>query len=266
MGRKCYVDTGYGQVHLVIHAAAQQAKYPPLVCLHPIPYSAVYYDTLVPRINAGRDVIIPDYPGYGGSDFYREAPSVNDYAMATGQAVAALGLSGAVDLLGFHIGALVAPEFSLCFPQLTRRMALVDVPYFKPQERAGMLQKFGLKKETFSPELDCLAGAWDFNITRQTGAVPLARCFELFVEQLRAGENANGGYHAAFTWPCETRFPEINARCLVIATDAGLYAHSVEAAGLIPGCELAELPALKRAVFETGTEEIAALVNTFLDN
>lgn len=266
MGRKCYIDTDYGQVHLVIHTAGQQAKYPPLVCFHPIPYSAVYYDTLVPRISADRDVIIPDYPGYGSSDFYSETPSVNDYAMATGQAVTALGSTGAVDLLGFHIGALVAPEFSLCFPQFTRRMVLVDVPYFKLQDRAGMLQKFGLQRETFSPKLDCLSGAWDFNITRQSGAVPLVRSFELFVEQLRAGENANNGYYAAFTWPCETRFPEINAHCLVVATNAGLNTHSVEAAGLIPGCELAELPDIRRAVFETGAGEIAVLANTFLEN
>ena len=264
MGRKCYVDTGYGQVHLVIHGAGQQAKHPPLVCLHPIPFSAVYYNTLVPRLNAHRDIIIPDYPGYGGSDFYCETPSVNDYAMATGQAVAALGLTGAVDLLGFHIGALVAPEFSLCFPQLTRRLVLVDVPYFKPHDRAGMLQKFGLKKESFSAELECLAAAWDFNVTRQTGAMPPARSFELFVEQLRAGEHANSGYHAAFTWPCETRFAKISARCLVVATNAGLFSHSVEAAGFIPGCELVELPAITRAVFETGTVEIATLANTLL--
>ena len=266
MGRKCYVDTDYGQVHLVVHAARQQAKYPPLICLHPIPYSGIYFNTLVPRINAQREIIVPDYPGYGASDFYRETPSVNDYAMATGQAVAALNLPGAVDLLGFHIGALVALEFSLCFPELSRRLALVDVPYFKPEERAAMLRKFGLKKEKFSEDPDCLAQAWNFNVTRQLEAVPLARSFELFVEQLRAGENANNGYYAAFTWPCEARFPETSAQCLVVATNAGLYAYSVEAAGLIPGCELAELPAITRAVFETGAEEIATLTNTFLEN
>ncbi len=261
--KKIYIDTAYGQLHAALHPSRASATQPALICLHPVPYSGVYFDSFIPAVNEHRTVIAPDYPGYGGSDSCGPAPSIAAYAEAVRTVVASLAPDGAVDLLGFHSGALVAAEFSLRYPEQSRRLVLIDVPCFDTAQQGRMLEKIG-EGLALSAELDCLAPAWQANISDRLGDMPLARAFQLFMAQLSSGSADHSGYVAAFRYPCHERMAQLDHPTLVIATNSMLYETSVQASRIIPGSALRELPSIRRSVFETGISEVAAAVNTFL--
>ena len=102
--RRRYVDTGFGQVHLRDSGGGVADSSPPLLCLHPIPYSGLFFDTITPLLSTERRVISPDYPGYGGSDVMESDAEVSRYAAAMLQALDSLGLEGSVDILSLiHI-------------------------------------------------------------------------------------------------------------------------------------------------------------------
>ena len=111
--RKSYLDTALGQIHVRSLAAAHGDEKPPLLCLHPSPYSGAYFETVMPLLNDGRRVIAADYPGYGGSYRLDQPPSIADYAQANIDSVLADESGEQLDLLGFHSGCLVAAEIAL---------------------------------------------------------------------------------------------------------------------------------------------------------
>ncbi len=265
--KKMYTDSRHGQVHLRYTRASNDENLPPLVCLHPTPYSGLFFQTIAPFLSVGRRVIAPDYPGYGGSDPISDHPTVRDFAEAMCDALLAIqgvaGFEGPFDLFGFHTGCLVATEMSLIAPDLVRRLVLVDVPYFKIDKRAELLAATA-KAPVFSADVNCLEQSWERNVGARWGTQPLIRSLEIFSEEIRAGEGVNRGFHAAFTYPCEQSFTAIKVPALVIATNSSLAQASRSSAALIPACRLQECPQVQAPAMETGTREIAEATNQFL--
>ncbi len=257
-----YLDSSFGQIHIRHLKAEGDKTATPLICLHPIPYSGLYFTRLMPRLNRGRDVLALDYPGYGGSDPLTDKPAIGDFAQAVIEALDNSHVAGPFDLLGFHTGCLVAGEISLLEPQQANRLVLIDVPYFDNASRERLYDQV-TRGSAISTELECLAPAWEFNISNRINDMPLERAFALFVEQLRTGNNTTFGFHAAFTYPCEERFPKIKHPALVIATQSGLLAPSRQAAGMLADCTLRECLEIERAVMETGIEKIAKITDDY---
>ena len=264
--RRRYADTGLGQVHLRTLAPSGQASQPPLVCLHPIPYSGLYFTTIAPLLADRRAVIAPDYPGYGGSDAVTDRPSIADYAAAMLQALAPRDGQawGPVDLMGFHTGCLVAAEMALARPERVGRIVMIDAPVFEAAERAAMYDR-ATAQPAITETLDSLAPVWDTNVAKRLGSMPLMRAFALFVEQLRSGGRAAHGFHAAFTYSGENRLHRLTGSVLVIATRSGLLEPTRRAARRIPGARLVERLDIERAVLEEGAQAIAADVLGFLN-
>ncbi len=102
--RRRYVDGPHGQIHVRTWAQDGRGDSPPLLCLHPTPFGGLFFDPLAPLLTAGRQVLAPDYPGYGGSDAPTEPPSITDYAEAMGAVIDDLDSDGPVDLFGLHTG------------------------------------------------------------------------------------------------------------------------------------------------------------------
>lgn len=252
-----YVHSRFGQVHARRLNAAGNDSAPPLICLHPAPYSGLYFATIMPLLNENRCVIAPDYPGYGGSTPLVSPPSIEDYAISVIELIDALAIPGdqAVDLFGFHTGCLVAAEIALQEPSIARRLVLVDVPYFDAEARSGMHDKAAQPRKV--AELSDLEKNWAFNITNRLDAMPFDRAFDLFVEQLRPAALSHWGFHAAFTWPGEERLPQVTTETLVIATDSGLTEPTRSAAAILPNAELHARPDITRAVLEEGATIIA---------
>ena len=106
--RRDYADSRLGQIHRRIKPATGSGT--PLVCLHPAPFSGIYFETIMPLLDIPGGIIAPDYPGFGGSDRIDGLPSIENFAAAMHDAID--DQTGPVDLLGFHTGCLVAVEMA----------------------------------------------------------------------------------------------------------------------------------------------------------
>jgi pimeloyl-ACP methyl ester carboxylesterase len=269
MMRKIYADSRIGQIHIRYTGANGKEIAAPIVCLHPTPYSGLFFETIAPYLSVDRQVIAPDYPGYGGSDAGSEQPSIREFADAMCDALRSMmdnpGFEGPFDLFGFHTGCLVATEMSLIDPDLVGHLVLVDVPYFKAEKRKE-LHAMTTVPPVFSAEVSCLEKSWERNVGSRWDTQPLGRSLEIFTEEMRAGEGVNRGFHAAFTYLCDEAFAAVSKPTLVIATNSSLLEASRASSALIPGCRLRECPEVEAPAMEVGAQVIAEAAIEFLEN
>lgn len=263
--RKAYLDTDSGQIHVRSLAADGPDAQPPLVCLHPAPYGGGYFETAMPLLAAGRRVIAPDYPGYGNSYRLEEPPSIGDYAQAVIDSVLADETAERVDLLGFHSGCLVAAEIAVRAPQRIRHLVLIDAPYFDRDTQRKFYDQVAAPM-ALSRDLDCLAKAWDFNVSSREDIVPLDRALDMFVDNLSSGTRDYFCFHAAFTYDCAGRFAQIAVPCTFVATQSPLEAATRAAAAAVPHASLIDEPSIRTSVFEQGAATIAAHIRRVLDD
>ena len=259
-----YVATPDGQLHGRELRPAGNANRPPLVCLHPAPSSGLYFTTVMPLLNEHRQVVAPDYPGYGGSDALAEPPVIAGYARAMLQLLDARGTEQPLDLLGFHTGCLVAAEMALTRSESIRRLVLCDIPYFTGEAQLSLRSKMAVPMPV-DENLQSIAAPWKFNIGSRLGSVPMPRAFELFAEHLRAGKNEYFGFDAAFSYDCEAAFGRLETDTVVLATNSGLLDATHAAAEVIPGAKLVDVAEVDTAVFEAGAEPIAKRILAALD-
>jgi len=264
--RRQYANSSHGQIHLrVLKAEKPDESARPLVCLHASPYSGLYFTTVMPLLNERRTVVAPDYPGYGGSDPAGDLPSITDYANAMLEALADAGIDTPCDVLGFHTGCLVGVEMKRLARERFDHLLLCDVPYFSADAQAGLREKMG-QPLPLAAELECLSGAWDFDVKSRIEAAGLNRSIELFVEHLRALPDDQLGFLAAFSYDCEQHFADIGGRTTVIATESGLKAATEAAASVIRNAAYVSADDIQGAVFEAGAERITRYILDSLDN
>ena len=148
--KRAYVTTRLGQIHLRFLNPRERGlpaldegrmpslpEPPPLVCLHPFPYSGAFFETIAPLLGEQRLICAPDCPGFGGSDSPERMLSMEELATTMLEALeASHEMAGKpCDLLGFHSGCLLAVEMARLQPDRVRMPALIDVPYFTPEEQ-----------------------------------------------------------------------------------------------------------------------------------
>ena len=236
------------------------------MCLHPFPYSGGFFETIAPLLAGRRLICAPDCPGFGGSDPPSQMLSMEEIAATMLEALADCGRPDgeSYDVLGFHSGCLLAVEMARLQPERVGKLALVDIPYFTPQEQAGRYPKSTAETQ-YSGDLSSLASAWEFSVRKRLGGMTFERAFGNFVELLRSGGRANWGYHATLTYDCAARFRSVRHDTLVIATQYMLKEHTRRAAAEIPGARFVERKDVTRAVMEEGAGAIAGEVLAFLD-
>ena len=123
----------YGNLH-VRHLATGPDDRTPLICLHPAPFDGSYFTEFAQPFSGDRNVLAPDYPGYGDSAAPPQMPSIDDYARVLLNALNSLAQEK-VHLLGFHTGCLVACEMTRQQPERIGDLVLIDVPYFNGESQ-----------------------------------------------------------------------------------------------------------------------------------
>ena len=259
--RHQYVSVSSGEIH-VRRFAARGETGRTLICLHPAPYSGIYFETIMPLLAEACEVIAPDYPGYGGSGAPAELPDIGDYARAMLEVVDVLGLESP-DLLGFHTGSLVAVEMARQASTGIGRLLLVDIPFFTGSARDEMYAN-AAQPRNLNDDPASLADSFAFNVTRRAHSVDYDRAFALFLEQLRPGNRSHWAFHAAFTYAAEEAFAAIRQPGVIFATHSSLLEPTRAAAECLSAMELIEKPEIKRSVFEDGAVEMAAEINRYL--
>ncbi len=260
---KGYSSGPFGQIHWRMMDAAGEATQPDLYCLHPAPFSGLAYTNIMPHLAQQRRVIAPDYPGYGGSDAFKEHPSIAEYAAAMLAVIDDMSAKAPVDLTGFHTGNLVAGEMALIAPERIGKLALVDVPAFDAQTsatyRAVAAQPFDIREDK-----DCLERPWKRGITSRLEAQGPVRALDMFAEQLRAGRDMHAAFFAAFTYDVYDRMPRIQHDTLVLASQSDLLDASRWAAVNIRGATLIERLDMTTGVLDQFAEQTAQEIIDFL--
>ena len=269
--RRHYVDTRYGQLHVWQYAPADASavERPPLVCLHPNPYSGYFFDEFARVMASDRIVLCPDTPGYGSSTRPPAPVSATDYALAVADALLALGYgegaAGSVDVLGFHTGAVLAAELGIERPSLVNRVMLVGLPFHPdPTEQRDLRTRMTAPK-AYMEEAGALGRDWEAYVAWQGDRLSMARLLSLFAEQLRAGAEVWWAYDAVYSWPGAERLAQLRRPTLLLAEGEVLYGPTVAAAAYVPEATLWEHPEISVPAFNHYYRELADLVRRYTD-
>jgi pimeloyl-ACP methyl ester carboxylesterase len=256
--RRLYAPSPFGQTH-VMRAGPARSRRTPLVLLHLLPFSGVWWRPLQLAM-ADRPTFAVDLAGCGGSDPPPAPPPLADYAEAVLTALDGLGLKR-VDLAGYHTGAAVAADIAARRPERVRRLVLAGIPLFDAAENAARAATLA-PRDYGAPGV--LAARWD-QVRTWFPALPLERQLELFAESLRIGANGHWPVKAILDWDMESAMKGIRAPTLVPVLDESLKANTIAAAALIVGAQRLDLPGFGEDAFDVRSGEIAQRIAAFLD-
>ena len=261
--RRAMVNTRSGQAH--VRLAGQSSALPPLVLLHMTPMSSAMYDPLLPLFGRDRLVIAPDRLGFGFSDLPRRPLSMTEYAQSTLDALDALGVQS-FDVLGTHTGSVEAVELAWAHPHRVRRLVLVSVPAYTPEELEERTYRLA-GVPPVAEDGSHLDWHWQRRFLYRQPPYDLPLFQWRLLQELLAGPNVWWPYKAVFDYPMADRLKELQQPALVLAPHDDLWEQTSRAAstgGLPQGARFVDLPHLGLDIAYYATDEVFTLVWEFL--
>lgn len=253
--KRIYVSTGSGQLH--VSEKLSTAPKAVWVMLHPLPFSSSFFQSFAESAPTDVHVVIPDYPGFGGSDAPAEPFSIEGVADTLG-ALAGL-FDQPVQLIGFHTGCLVAAECSIKATLPISRLILIDIPFFSDEKRKHFIES--TRNSTWPPtNADAIQEMYEKDFGARSEVLGVNRAFEFFASHVNATNDPQQAFKAAFEYDVETRFARIPNRVVVIATDSSLRDGTHQAGALISGAVIKDAPAIKKPVFEQQFDALLSLL------
>ena len=261
--RRRYVDGPDGQIHLRTAGEAGAAARPPLLCFHMSPMSGRIYERFSAEMGEDRLAVAVDTPGFGMSDTPHDMPEIADYARAMAQVIDALGLSGPVDLMGYHTGSLIACDLARLRPNQVRRLVLVSAPLLTAEEREAMRALY----KPVSPTIDGehLMKRWRGFVHHNLGrGYELEDVADMFPDGLLGRGKAWWGHRAAFNHRPDMGLPEVQQPVLIINPDDDLRPYTPRAKELLQNGHIVDRD-WGHGFLHASTHEAAELVRDFLD-
>ncbi len=261
------ISTRHGHVHLRINGEGG----PPLVLLHMGLSSGRMYRHITPRLAAGRQVIVPDRLGFGCSDHPRHGLSLGDYADATLEALDAVGI-GQFDVAGVHTGSCESIDLAVRYPDRIRRVAVVTVPVFSPEEIPQYKDNYLHEPK---PTADGSHLDWYWRWWRDGGfggGAERSRAWspdllhEFLMDHLGAQPDPWLTYHAVFDHPTGDLVSRLGQPFMVLDVHDDLTAQTARAIPLLPPhTQVVSLPHLTDVLelFTTAADEIAGHFEEF---
>lgn len=120
-------------------------KAPPLLLIHGFGISSVYFEHLVPHLQASFRLYAPDLPGFGKSTKPHHTLNITELGDALVPWMDALGLEKA-SILGASNGCQIAAEFAANYPQRVDKCILAG-PTINPHERNTWLQIYRWRQD-----------------------------------------------------------------------------------------------------------------------
>ena len=163
------VRVGGDEVFVVDVPADQPGDAPPLLVLHGFPTSSIDFVEVVPKLRAGRRVVLLDLPGYGQSAKPDRAYSLFAAADVVEGLLDGLGI-GEVDLLTHDVGDSVGGEllarsidgtlgFSVRRRVLTNGSIYLDLAHLTPGQQYLLSLPDASVPDDVAPDVDALVGA-----------------------------------------------------------------------------------------------------------
>ncbi|MEM9168492.1 MAG: alpha/beta fold hydrolase [Pseudomonadota bacterium] len=264
--RRAYVDGACGQLHYRF-CAAKSVRARPLYALHQSPKSSLSFEAFMAAACGDRDVVAPDYPGYGMSDPppSEDEASVELYAAECWRVADAHGHSGPIDLLGHHTGGKVALEMAHQRPDHVGGVVIVSAAVLTDAEREQFrdyftpipLDEAGTRFTTMWARIHKHAGP----------GMTLAMKATALFDNLMGGEAYEWGHKAAFdNGPkFERLLGALPHRITVVNVADELQEATRRAAPLLNNGALIERPDWGHGLFDTFTDDVVATVKQALD-
>jgi pimeloyl-ACP methyl ester carboxylesterase len=140
------------------------------------------------------------------------------YAAAFADALAALEITGPVDLYGFHTGTLLAIELALALPGQIRRMALTGIPMYPSEDRARKLaeaENFPAPDAEGTVILSLLEKLWTYVVGGRAAGVPLERAVRHFADKAYILDRFTWAYRGVWSWDF-TRLAKLDLPVLLL--------------------------------------------------
>ncbi len=257
--RRDYVDSRVGQLHARMVEPAT-AGGPPVILLHLVPNSSQVFEQFLPLIADDRSAIAFDLPGFGMSDPVKGDETVPAYADAILDGIDALTLQQ-VDLIGYHTGAAVAAEMATRRPELVRRVVLVAVPVLTREERDRFA---ALPPIAFDEEGEFAKAEWQRSLHWRGPGQSVDSVKRTYAEKMRPGARERGA-QAVVAYDLGAALGKIGQPLLVIRPQDDLWEATLRAKPLVPDAQWVEMPHYGHGLFEVAAEELAELIDEFLD-
>ncbi len=227
---------------------------PPLVALHggALTFGASFGDVL-PWLAQDRRVIGVELQGHGHTPDTGRPMSIERFADDVAELVDRVAGGGPVDLWGFSLGALTATGVAVRHPSKVRRLVLAAVN----------IRPDGYHPEITAPEQDDprLPSEQEFAAWQAAydAVAPDPEHFLPFLERLQPV------VHDWHGWT-DDEIRSVAAPTFLVIGDQDFVRldHAAEMLDLFPDCRLAVLPATKHTEVMQRSDQLRALVGTFL--
>jgi pimeloyl-ACP methyl ester carboxylesterase len=250
--------TRFGQMHV----RSKEGKGVPLVLLHMSPRSGGMWESLQEKLD--RPTYAPDRLGYGFSDAPPWALSLEQYAQCTVDALKAAGISGDIDLMGIHTGAIEAIEVAQQMGSQVRRVVAVGMPLFSPEEQQRQLEKYSEQPLKPATEGGHVLGAWRGGFAFRQPPYDLSDVHRRFVEHVLAA-NPGAAFRAACSYPIEKKLKSLKPPLTVFAPHDDIIEQTLRVKPLLKaGSPFVDLPELSQDPFHVAVDRMVALVNRHL--
>jgi len=263
--RRTIVGTRFGQVHVRMAGSPSETDAPPLVLLHMTPLSAAMYDPLVPLLGPDRLVLAPDRLGFGFSDLPSRPLEMAEYAQSTLDALDALKVER-FDVLGTHTGSVEATELAWAAPGRVRKVCLVAIPAYTPEELEQ--RRYRLSGVPEPDEIGShLAWHWRRRFLYRSPPFDLPLFQWRMLQELLAGRQGWWPYQAVFGYPMAERLRALQQPVLVLAPHDDLWEQTdrVRRSGGLPShARFVELAHLSLDIAYYANVEVADIVRAFL--
>lgn len=265
--RRVFVDGAWGQIHARVAQPLGPAKKPPIVCLHQTPLSSRMFANMLGDLAVDRVAIAIDTPGYGESDPPPSPPEIADYArVLLGAARTLIGRTkGAIDVLGYHTGTIMAVEMAVREPKSIRRLVLSSMPIFDTTRRAELLK--GFVPDPITEDGGHILNPWKSGIAGRGPGQTLEMTHRNYSEKLRADpEKSLWALQALARYPIEEALPKVTQPIMLLRSKDTLYDHALAAKQLQPRIEIVERTDLGNGLFDVDPKGIATTVLSFLNS
>jgi pimeloyl-ACP methyl ester carboxylesterase len=232
-----------------------------VLCLHQAGASGRLFEPLLPEFGRDRSIYAPDLPGHGYSDSAGDKTSVVEHANAIGDFIDNLRLRS-VDVIGYHLGSLIAAELAAARPQQIRRLALIGVPIYNSQDR---LAAGSPRSATISDDGSQVGEEWQSLLRSRGPGVSIKALAESFADRLRTIETAAAAIVAAYDYPASQRFPLVKQPAMVLRPKDELWEQTSRARLLLSRHTAVDLPEYGAGLTNAAPGKIAQQIREFLD-
>ncbi|MEH6524099.1 alpha/beta fold hydrolase [Sulfitobacter sp.] len=141
----------------------------PLVLIHGVGMQSAAWGPQIAALEGAYRIIALDMPGHGASDPLPKGSELPEFVTWCHDVVQTLEL-GPVNIAGHSMGALIALGFSVGFPELTRRVALLNGVYRRDDVSARAVQARAVEIGAGKIDLETPLARWFGNTPEEITA------------------------------------------------------------------------------------------------